>query len=177
MTEESVLTRMEGAALQEDIPRIMRNDMTDWTKEVAKYRWIQSLLASRGMTKAAEALDGVIKHLVMARSGLLEASSSILLPHADDVQTATGVSDDVHEEIDPARNEPLGAVDCGGVATLLSTVLVRARLATSTGKAKQLIRAGEVHIGGKPVSNTAQMMEPGKYAIRVGDLEQMLTVG
>lgn len=187
---------VEGIPYAEDLPRIVRSDMTDITELMAKYRWFEVLLrgtsTGRENNAAADALGKAVDCFVAARTALQEAGFELqVLPPVAGMQGHS--SSDLKRDIEDANEDeapqagravrsngergPLDRVDCGGKATLLSNLLYKAGLVSSTGKARLGIREGYIKVDGDVISSTVKMLEPGTYLVQVGDGEpRKLTV-
>lgn len=156
--------------IAEDLPRIVRSDMTNMTELLAKYRGVRV----NAPDDLAQTLDAVLGHLAAAREGLLELSA---VAGGYGVPGLMGPGSSAGDNPMPdgtpmsgARaNEPQ-AIEIGtGSPMTLTGALAAARFVSSSAIAKRGLRSGAVTVNGQPVTTDITLSPGETYTIGCGE--------
>jgi len=153
-----------GAVVAIDLPRMLRSDATRLSEMIAKYRGL-------------EGAEGMVAYLLDARAAVLAYTPGAVtefvgrgpefvregeLPAGEQAQLAASIAAGAQPPADGI------SYDAGGRDALITEVLVRTGLLSSSARAKLAIRDGIVKIDGKPVAPT-RLLAPGSYQLTMGE--------
>lgn len=158
----------EHFTIAQDLPRVLRSDMTRLTEWALKLRGAEAHLvgesapdmgppteASRHLAQARQHLLGARAALEAALGALQDAGAPAYTPGASaEAGTAEARPDFVHES--------------KGKGDLLVNVIGRAGI-VSSGKARRGVVGGFVRLGGEVVTDPNKVLDPGTYVLQVGD--------
>ena len=153
-----------NAAAAEDLPRIVRSDMTRMTEMLAKYR----ALAQIAPDEVAEQIHDALTPIANTRQALLHVTAV-----ASGYAVPSLVGPGSTEEVNPmpvARTEPVYEVGPGGSGMTLSGALASAKFVSSSAIAKKGIRAGAVSVDGETATDDTTLDSGQTYEISCGEL-------
>jgi hypothetical protein len=163
---EAKLKAYIAQATGEDLPRMVRSDMTRMTEMLAKYR-----------AAAQDAPEEVAAQLVEALGALANARQSLLfvasVAAGYDAPPLMATGEGGYETAPSTERTPpppeVYEVGPGGTAMLLSSVIAAAGFVSSSALAKRGIRAGQVKVGGE-TTTTDSSLSPGTYELHCGEI-------
>ncbi len=180
-----------GRAIAEDLPRIVRSDITRATEMVAKYAAAPD--APEVMFAALQLREALAAYAMRLNE---QRAPTPMGPgvEAQDPMPPQGPAAGIPEPAKPSepwdapppvRSAPArqatqddGVIEVDGLgrAMLLVDVLKNAGLASSSGLARQGVRAGQVRVDGTVISHPGAMLEPGRYLIDAAGAERVVRV-
>lgn len=157
------------AVSAEDLPRIVRSDMTRMTEMLAKYRSI----AQGAEDEVAEQVQTTLGAIAAARNALHQLTA-VASGYSAPSLVGPGASPDSTPmpEGGPAAPPPsqVYQVGSGGVAVTLSTALAQAGFVSSSAVAKRGIRGGVVEVDGEQATTDLSLSPGETYELRCGEV-------
>lgn len=153
--------KMADQGLLEDMPRLVRRDVTELSSSIAQYEGLKALV-ERYFNDSQEltvALTETIQALAAARRAVQEAGLRLQGVNAPTMMAA----DDEELTVENHQDAEDGVVriDVGGKALPIATALQRVGLASSTVVGRRAVRNGGVFVDGEAVTNPNSLVEPG----------------
>lgn len=157
------------AAGAEDLPRIVRSDMTRLTEMLAKYR----ALAQRAPDEVAQQIQEALTPIANARQALLHVQA---VASGYDVPSLVGPGSAEEENPMPTAASPVYEVGPGGSSVTLSGALASAKFVSSSAIAKKGIRGGQVSVNGETTTTDVTLDSGQTYELACGELSALIKV-